>query len=332
MSKVRYLFSMGELSRKDNSICFRNENGNNYFPIENIREIYCLNEISLNSKLFDFISKANITIHFYNYYGHYSGSFIPKRHYLSGNLTIKQSLAYIKNRLNIAKNIVQAIANNIYEVLYHYYRHGKSELKTLLDWLKVEVNKFLSKNLEINQILFIEGQIWSRFYDSFQHFLPQDFLINKRVKRPPDNPMNALIGFGNTLLYGKTISELSKTHLNQEISFLHEPREGRYSLSLDISEAFKPIIVFKNIFDLVNNKKLQVEKHFDKSLNYALLNTEGKKIFIENYENRLSEVFEHPKLKRKVSIQSAIRYDGYKLQKAILEKTEFIPFSLKDKQ
>ena len=87
--------------------------------------------------------------------------------------------------------------------------------------------------------------------------------MNKRVKRPPDNPINALISFGNTLLYTKTISAIYQTHLNQSISFLHEPTEQRFSLSLDLSEVFKPIIVFKTIFELVNTKRLTVEKHFD---------------------------------------------------------------------
>ena len=332
MSKVKYLFSMGELSRKDNSIVFKNKKGNSYFPIENIREFYCLNEVSLNSKFLDFISKAHISLHFFNYHGHYSGTFTPRNHYISGKLTVKQSLAYVKDRLTIAKSIVLGIAKNIHEVLYHYYRHDKKELKGILDWLKKDVEKFLNKNLTINQILFIEGQIWNKFYDSFKYFLPEDFLINKRVKRPPDNPMNALISFGNSLLYAKTISEIHKTHLNQAISFLHEPREGRFSLSLDISEVFKPIIVFKSIFELVNTKKLQVTKHFDKNLNYALLNESGKKIFIETYENRLSEVFEHPTLKRRVSFKSAIKYDAYKLEKSILENREFTPFSIKEKR
>jgi len=155
--------------------------------------------------------------------------------------------------------------------------------------------------------------------------------MNKRVKRPPDNPMNALVSFGNTLLYTKTISAIYHTHLNQSISFLHSPREGRFSLSLDLSEVFKPVIVFKTIFDLVNKKKLQVTKHFDKNLNYALLNETGKKIFIEAFENRINEPFTHPKLKRKTTYKSAIKYDAYKLVKFLLEEKEFVPFRLKDK-
>ncbi len=330
--KTRYIFSMGELKRKDNSIAFKNNKGWVYLPIEGIREIYFFNEVSLNSKFLDFIAKSGVILHFFNYYGHYSGSFYPKDYLISGDLTVRQSLVYLEKRLTIAKSIVRAIAKNIYEVLYHYYRHGSSELKPFLDWLRKDVDKMLDKDIHIKQILFIEGQIWSRFYYSFKYFLVEDFLINKRVKRPPDNPMNALISFGNTLLYTKTITAIYHTHLNQSISYLHEPREARFSLSLDLSEAFKPILVFRTIFELVNRKKLQVSKHFDKKLNYALLNEDGKKIFIEAFEKRLNEKFKHTKLKRLVSYNTAIKLDGYKLIKFVLEDKEFTPFLLRDKR
>ncbi len=322
---------MGELKRKDNSIAFVNEKGNFYIPIQDTRELYCMNEVSFNTKFLDFISKAGITLHLFNYHSNYSGTFYPKEQLISGDLSIKQAVCYMENRLNIAKSIVQAIAENIHETLYHYYRHDKKELKPTLDWLKSEPKKFLEKDITIEQIMFIEGQIWSRFYDSFKHFLPEDFLMNKRVKRPPNNPMNALVSFGNTLLYTKTISAIYTTHLNQAISFLHSPREGRFSLCLDISEAFKPVIVFKTIFDLVGRKKLQVEKHFDKSLNYALLNDEGKKIFIDAFETRINETFMHAKLKRKTTYKHCLKLEGYKLIKYIVEGKEFVPFKLKDK-
>ncbi len=328
---TRYIFSMGELKRKDNSIAFVNEKGNFYIPIQDTRELYCMNEVSFNTKFLDFISKAGITLHLFNYHSNYSGTFYPKEQLISGDLSIKQAVCYMENRLNIAKSIVQAIAENIHETLYHYYRHDKKELKPTLDWLKSEPKKFLEKDITIEQIMFIEGQIWSRFYDSFKHFLPEDFLMNKRVKRPPNNPMNALVSFGNTLLYTKTISAIYTTHLNQAISFLHSPREGRFSLCLDISEAFKPVIVFKTIFDLVGRKKLQVEKHFDKSLNYALLNDEGKKIFIDAFETRINETFMHAKLKRKTTYKHCLKLEGYKLIKYIVEGKEFVPFKLKDK-
>lgn len=72
---TRYIFSMGELSRKDNSIAFTNKTGTTYLPIEDTKELYCMNEVSLNTKFLAFISKVGITVHFFNYYGNYTGSY-----------------------------------------------------------------------------------------------------------------------------------------------------------------------------------------------------------------------------------------------------------------
>ena len=330
MGSTKYITSMGKLSRKDNSLCFRKNGKNIYIPIENTKEIYCLNEISINSKLLDFFGKNNIVVHFFNFYGGYSGSFYPKNQYNSGKLLVKQVEKFKNNRIEIAKAIVKGIGANIDEVLYHYYKHGKSEVKDCIDWIREDLYKLVDKTENIKELLAYEGEIWMRFYSMFQYFINEDFILNKRVKRPPDNPINALISFGNTLLYTKTISAIYRTHLDQRISFLHEPSEGRFSLSLDISEVFKPVIVYKTIFDLVNNKRIQVAKHFEKSLNYCILNEEGRQIFIESFENRIESTFLHTKLNRKISYRTAIKLDCYKLIKNILENKEFIPFSLKN--
>ena len=232
--------------------------------------------------------------------------------------------------MDIARAVVKGIGANIYEVLYHYYKHDKKEVKETIDWIKKDFFRQVEQAENVKELLAVEGEVWMKFYATFKYFLPDDFVMNKRVRRPPDNPINALISFGNTLLYTKTISAIYQTHLDQRISFLHEPSEGRFSLSLDLSEAFKPVIVFKTIFELVNNRKLQVEKHFDKRVNYCILNEEGRKVFIEAFEKRLESVFVHPKLKRKISYRTALKLDCYKLIKNILEGKEFIPFSMKE--
>lgn len=331
MGSTRYITSMGELTRKDNSLCFRKNGKNVYIPVENTKEIYCLNEVNVNSKLLDFLAANNIIIHFFNYYEGYSGSFYPKDQYNSGKLLVKQVEAFTNKRLGVAKPIVKGIGDNISEVLYHYYKHGKKEVKESIDWINKEFIQRIQNSKDVKQLMAVEGELWQRFYGEFKNILPEDFIMNKRVKRPPDNPINALISFGNTLLYTKTISSIYRTHLDQRISFLHEPSEGRFSLSLDISEVFKPVIVYKTIFELVNNRRLQVAKHFDKKVNYCLLNEEGRNIFIQAFEERLEDVFTHPRLKRKVSYRTAIKLDCYKLIKFMMEDKEFVPFNLKEK-
>lgn len=185
---TRYIFSSGELSRKDFSILFKNEKGNFYIPIKDTREIYCFGEVTVTSKLLEVVAKAGITIHFFNYYGNYVGSFYPKEYLISGNLTVKQSQAYLSHQNMIAKSFVKAISGNIHEVLYHYYRHDKKELKPLLDWLKDDVPRLLQLTEGIKQILMIEGQIWSRFYDSFAIFLPGGLYFKQKGQKASRQP------------------------------------------------------------------------------------------------------------------------------------------------
>lgn len=330
MGSTKYIMSMGELTRKDNSLCFRKDGKNVYIPIENTKEIYCLNEVSVNSKLLDFLGQNQVVIHFFNYYEGYSGTFYPRDYYNSGKLLIRQVKTFENSRMDIAKAIVNGIGINMSEILYHYYKHDKKEVKDTIDWLKKEFPSRVDTAVKPAELMAYEGEAWSKFYGTFKYFLPEDFIMNKRVKRPPDNPINAMISFGNTLLYTKTISAIYRTHLDQRISFLHEPAEARFSLSLDISEVFKPAIVYRTIFELVNNRRLRVDKHFDKKVNYCLLNEEGRKIFVEAFEQRMETVFMHSRLKRKVSYRTAIKLDCYKLIKFILEDEKFVPFSLKE--
>ena len=330
MGSTKYIMSMGELTRKDNSLCFRKDGKNVYIPIENTKEIYCLNEVSVNSKLLDFLGQNQMVIHFFNYYEGYSGTFYPRDYYNSGKLLIRQVKTFENSRMDIAKAIVNGIGINMSEILYHYYKHDKKEVKDTIDWLKKEFPSRVDTAVKPAELMAYEGEAWSKFYGTFKYFLPEDFIMNKRVKRPPDNPINAMISFGNTLLYTKTISAIYRSHLDQRISFLHEPAEARFSLSLDIREVFKPVIVYRTIFELVNNRRLQVDKHFDKKVNYCLLNEEGRKIFVEAFEQRMETVFMHSRLKRKVSYRTAIKLDCYKLIKFILEDEKFVPFSLKE--
>lgn len=157
---------------KDNSLCFRKNGKNVYIPIENTKEIYCLNEVSFNTKLLDFLSQNNVIVHFFNYYEGYSGTFYPKEKYLSGKLLVKQVEAFQNNRLHIAKRIVGGIGENIYEVLYHYYKHDKKEIKETLDWIRKEFYQQVEKMDNIKSLMAVEGDLWTRFYSSFQYFRP----------------------------------------------------------------------------------------------------------------------------------------------------------------
>jgi len=115
--------------------------------------------------------------------------------------------------------------------------------------------------------------------------------------------------------------------LNPTISYLHTPGERRYSLSLDITEIFKPLLVDRVIFKLLNKKELQ-ERHFDKKMNRCLLNQAGKKIFVKAFEDRLNETIKHRTLNRSVSYKHLMKLECYKLAKHLLGMEEYKPFKM----
>jgi len=185
----------------------------------------------------------------------------------------------------------------------------------------------LSKAESIPRLMNIEGNVWEIYYRAFDEILPKKFRFEKRTRRPPENMVNCLISFANSLVYSTTLSEIYNTQLNPAISFLHEPFERRFSLSLDLSEIFKPFIGDRVIFKLLN-KGILSEKHFDKDLNYCLLNDEGKRIFLTHFDERLRTTIKHRSLGRKVSYQRLIRLECYKLIKHLLGMQRYKAFRI----
>lgn len=328
-NKLLYITQSWNISRKDNTLFFENEKIKKIIPIVWIEQIFCLWEVTINSKLLQYLTENKIIVHFFNYHWYYSWTYYPRESYVSWKLFINQIKYYENNdlRLKIASNIVLWIAENMEHLLRHYQRHWK-DIVGYIDKIKQEVLWiWLRKN--IKEILFIEWTIWDIFYQSFKEFLPDEFKLNKRIRRPPDNPINALISFGNSVLYTYTLSKIYHTQLNPTISYLHEPFERRFSLWLDISEVFKLWLVFWNIFNLINKKIITVEKHFISELNYSVLNEDGRKIYLRYWDERVQDTINHPKLNRKVSYWTLIKYDCYKLIKFLMWEESFKPFSLK---
>lgn len=164
------------------------------------------------------------------------------------------------------------------------------------------------------------------YYDAFGLII-NDFEMGNREKQPPSNEVNALISFGNMVCYTLCLDQIYHTQLNPTISFLHEPGARRYSLALDLAEVFKPILVDRLIFSLLNKKQIQ-SKDFDKKLNGCFLKESGKKTFMQAWDEKLKETIMHRSLKKKVSYKHLVRLECYKLVKHILKIEEYKPFKI----
>jgi CRISPR-associated protein Cas1 len=322
-----YVNSNGRLKRKENTLYFEIESDGKIIkkplPINDIDSIYVFGELDINTKALNYLSQYDIPIHFYNYYGFYSGSFLPRKKNVSGSLLVEQVKHYLDDnkRQYLAISFIEGAVHHILRNL----RKAGLQSKEFEDIEKDLLPKiFETKTSE--ELMAIEGNIRDRYYQLFNKILKnKDFFIEKREKRPPDNPINALISFGNSIMYNTVLTEIYRTQLDPTISYLHTPQEKRFSLSLDLAEIFKPFIVDPLIFSLINTGRITI-KDFDKDLNYAYLNEEGRKKFLRAYEERLAKTIKHRKLKRKVSYKQLIRLECYKLIKHLIGDEDYKPF------
>ncbi len=336
MKKTFYLFNPGQMERKDNTLKFTpfaiDEDGTEhagqprYLPVEDISEFYCFGSLKASSSLFNFLGQKDICVHFFDYYENYTGSFMPRDSLLSGRMLLAQTAAYQnkKKRVAIAQKLIDGAAYNMVRNLMYYNRRGK-DMEGIIQIIK-DLARRISETTEVDELMGIEGQIRKTYYEAFDLIL-NDFQMGERSKQPPQNEVNALISFGNMMCYSQCLRAIHQTQLNPTISYLHTPGERRYSLCLDISEIFKPIIIDRVIFRVLNRREIQ-SKHFDWKLNRCLLNESGKKVFVRAIEDKLEETFQHKSLGRKVSFRHLIKLECYKLAKHLLGIEEYKPFKM----
>ena len=209
MKETVYILNSGELKRKNNTLYLEGKEENNYIPINDIAEIYILGEVSVTKKAFELCTKEHIILHFYNYHEYYVGSYYPREHYNSGYMILKQAEYYIdlEKRKQLAMTFIKGSANNILQVLKYYASRGKKVIE-----ITSHIQELLD-NLEsmqtIEQMMAIEGNIRETYYTAFDEILENDaFKFDKRSKRLPQNKLNSLISFGNTLLYTCVLGEI----------------------------------------------------------------------------------------------------------------------------
>jgi CRISPR-associated protein Cas1 len=332
MKKTYFLFNPGRLSRKDNTLRFTpvNENGKEekprYLPVENVEQLYIFGSVDANSAMYNFLGKNDVSVHFFDYYENYTGSFQPRNKLLSGKMLIAQTKAFIakKKRMEIARKFVEGASYNMLKNLAYYRRRGK-DLENL-----VSVMQNLSESAKtienIDELMGIEGNIRKTYYKAFDLIL-KDFEMKGRSMRPPMNPVNALISFGNMMCYSQVLRAIHQTQLDPTISYLHSPGARRYSLSLDLAEIFKPILTDRVIFKVLNKGMLR-ENDFDIKLNRVIMKDKAKMKFIEAFENRLAETIKHRSLNRNVSYKHLVKLECYKLQKHLLKMDEYKPFKI----
>jgi len=323
--RTYYVMNNGTLLREGNTLYVKTDERKKAIPIQDIHDLYVMGEVTLNSKVINFLAQNGKVVHFFNYYGFYSSSLYPRETLVSGHVKVRQAEHYLnrRKRLKLAQLFVDGAATNIRRTLLYYQSRGR-ELGNAIESIEKE-SASIYESGAVDQLMGIEGRIRSTYYSCWNDILKEAPSFDKRKKRPPDNEVNALISFGNSLMYTATLSEIYYTQLDPTISFLHEPGTRRFSLSLDISEIFKPLVIDRMIFKLWNNGEIDTSD-FTKKEGICLLSDKGRMTMVQDFDERMKTTIKHRKSGKHLTYRQLIRSECYRLIKHMIGDETYKPF------
>lgn len=328
MKQSFYVYNNGDLKRKDNTLQFTNYDGEKRdIPIEEVSVFMLCPRCRLIRRLLITYHSMGFQCIFLTIIIFIRGVIIREKVCWQGQLLVKQVSYYTdyEKRLVLARKFIEAAADSIYRNLRYYNGRGKDVSEYLRD--VDSLRKQLGRVTTIEELMGIEGNIRRRYYAAWNVIVNQEIQFEKRVMHPPDNMINSLISFVNTLIYTKVLGEIYHTQLNPTISYLHEPGARRFSLSLDIAEVFKPLIGDRLIFSLLNRNQI-TEDSFTKELNFLHLKKDASKLIVSELEKRLKKTVMHKELGRQVSYQYLLRLECYKLIKHLIGEKEYEGFRI----
>lgn len=163
----------------------------------------------------------------------------------------------------------------------------------------------------------LEGAGAAAFFRGFRRLLKQDLDFTGRHRRPPTDPVNALLSFGYTLLMNHVLSAVQIVGFDPYIGYLHSQGYGKPALALDLMEEMRTPIVDSVVLTVVNKQILQ-PKHFENQLGVHQLTPSGRKIFLQQFEARLNTEIQHPVFGYKASYRRCLELQARLLAKFLL--------------
>lgn len=304
------------LSRKDNTISIYcpTQKIRRAVPVETLKQIVVAGATDLNSDLITFLGKAGVRVSFLDYYGYFSGSLEPANPHASGKVHLKQAekILNLETRLSVARLLIMAGLKNCVNNLKYYQYRGNMQLSDWIQGMEHALTQIESaKTPEI--LMGYEGQARQYYYAAWGEIDPR-LNITKRTRRPPGDAINALISFLNSLVYVTCRHELSKTHLDVTLSFVHSPQQVRASLALDLAEVFKPVLTDRLIFKLIRKRQI-TEADFEQHAGACLLTEKGRRLVLEAF----SEQLDQQRLGDLVGYKQLILREAFKIEAHVLD-------------
>lgn len=320
------LLSDGILRQKEYSLVFENNEKEHEIPVMSTDSINIYSSVIFDTGFFKRAADCGITVNLFGQTGKLLGQFTPFSSLLSPRVTLEQFEAYfnVQKRVALAREFVLASIHNLRLVIRYY---NKMYPDALYDSMlrKIErVEKKIKETDDYDELLLLEAQARQFYYQCYDSFIrAEGFVFEKRSRRPPRNEVNAMISFGNAMLYNLLATEINKTPLDVRVGFFHATNRRQQSLNLDVAEIFRPLIVDRVVFSLINRRAVTPDDFFSDG-GGVYLNAEGKRIFISAFYEKLDTCVT---VKGKsVKYKSIIREEVQKLVRYFRQGEKYKPF------
>lgn len=281
------------------------------FPIHTLDGIVCFGQMSCSPFLMGFCAQRNVSISFLTERGRYLAKVQGP---VSGNVLLRREqyrrADKSESSSGIARSLIIGKISNSRTILQRAIRdHGerldKGAVRKAADELAALLKNLRGDNLSLDYIRGVEGRAGHVYFSVFDHLITaqkEGFIFSGRNRRPPLDPVNALLSFLYTLLCHDISSALESVGLDPAVGFFHQDRPGRPSLALDLMEEFRPFLVDRLILSLINRSQV-IRKGFTVSESGAVrMDDETRKTVLTAYQTRKQEEIGHPFLGEKMPL------------------------------
>lgn len=354
-----YLTEDRALVRRDTEDCLliqipeqRDETGNiqaaykKRIPLIKIHDVVVMGEVTMTASALHLLLEKNIEVHFMTLHGKFKGRLSPElsknsllrlaQHRAHNDLSKRSELArrFVIGKLSNQRTLLQRSDRRRAVPLFSQEIEQIAVLLRQLNELSTEAKATRTlingdsgiEGTPLETILGLEGAGSAIYFSCFGKMLTdqQQWSFEGRIRRPPTDPVNALLSFGYALLTSQVISAVQVVGFDQYIGYLHSSVYGRPALALDLIEEFRPIIIDSIIFTLLNNRMLTTED-FHVELGAYRLKKEPRKLFLTKFEERLNEEITHPIFGYKTKYRRCIELQARLVAKYLTGEIERYP-------
>lgn len=317
MRSPLYLVEQGSKLNRDGRRLVVSKDGETLAQVSTLQvsQVLIFGNVQLTTPALRLLLQENIEVVLLSEHGQFYGRLVGPESG-NGSLRVAQVLRSREPRfaLRTAQQMVAGKIQNSKVFLQRYARRLDSgPLRLLADRLD-ELAHRVPRTENHNSLMGVEGTASAIYFGAWKDLLHAPWRFEKRIRRPPTDPVNVLLSFGYTVLTQNVLGAVQAAGLDPHVGFLHQLSYNRPSLALDLVEELRPIIVDSVVLRCLNNDILHSD-HFTPGEDDLplVLGDEGKRLFIRELESRLTQEFKHPDTGETVNYRRVMLLQAYRL-------------------